>query len=160
LVYTLHQPDFTQPFYYLQSDKAVGEPFWFLVPYAGCQINAHIKSVSTLANTVAYGCFSAEIFLLLSNPLYRNIIRQALLDSYFPTSQQNLQSNAKGAGYLHQLQDYVLNEPEVQYRRIKIETEEDVFVRGGLFKKLIPKAYASTCSFTGMQLTSTYGHHL
>nr|WP_294901080.1 HNH endonuclease [uncultured Pedobacter sp.] len=159
LVNTLHQADFTQPFYYLQSDKAGGEPFWFLVPYPGCQINAHIKSVSTLAHTVAYGCFSVELFHLLNDTLSRSVIKQVLLDSYFPVTQQNLQNNAKGAGYLHQLQDYVLNEPEVQYRRIKIETEEDVFVRGGLFKKLIPRAYASTCSFTGMQLTSTYGHH-
>src|SRR5690606_16558769 len=46
LVNTLHQADFTQPFYYLQSDKAAGKPFWFLVPNPGCQINAHIKSVN------------------------------------------------------------------------------------------------------------------
>ncbi|GGC42874.1 hypothetical protein GCM10011386_38930 [Parapedobacter defluvii] len=30
LVATPHQADFTQPFYYLQSDKADGEPFWHL----------------------------------------------------------------------------------------------------------------------------------
>lgn len=29
LVRTAHQSDFTQPFYYLQSDKAVGQSFWY-----------------------------------------------------------------------------------------------------------------------------------
>ncbi|WP_304063186.1 HNH endonuclease [Pedobacter glucosidilyticus] len=158
LVNTLNQADFTQPFYYLQSDKADAKPFWFLLPHSGCQINAHIKSVNTLAATVAYGFFNEELYLLLSNPLSRQLIKEKLLTTYFPLTQQKLQSQAKEAGYLHQLEDYVLNEPQARYKTIKIETEEDVFVRNGLFKKLIPKAYLATCSFTGMKLSSTYGH--
>lgn len=43
LVNTTHQPDFIQPFYYLQSDKAKGQPFWTLHSYPGFQINAYIK---------------------------------------------------------------------------------------------------------------------
>jgi putative restriction endonuclease len=52
-----------------------------------------------------------------------------------------------------------LNEPEAQYKTVRIETEEDVFVRGGLFKKLIPKVYSNTCCITGMRLESTFGHN-
>lgn len=159
LVNTLHQADFTQPFYYLQSDKIAGQPFWFLIPNAGCQINSHIKSVNILAATVAYGSFSAELFLLLTDSISRQLIKETLLQTYFPNTRQNLMGTKKEGGYIHQIEHYILNEPETKYRRIKIETEEDVFVRGGLFKKLVPKAYATTCSFTGMQLTSTYGHH-
>lgn len=159
LVSTLHQADFTQPFYYLQSDKAAGKPFWFLVPHPGCQINAHIKSVNTLAATVAYGCFAEDLFLLLNDPASRHAIKAMLLNTYFPATQQHLQASEKQDGYIHQLEGYILNEPQARYKTIKIETEEDVFVRGGLFKKLILKAYATTCSFTGMRLSSTYGHH-
>ncbi len=159
LVNTLHQPDFTQPFYYLQSDKAAGQPFWFLIPYGGCQINAHIKSVNTLASVVAYGSFSEELYLLLNDPVYRLTIKEGLLNTYFPKTRQNLIGVQKYEGYIHQLEDYILNEPETQYKRVKIETEEDAFVRGGLFKKLVSKAYSTTCSFTGMQLSSTYGHN-
>lgn len=160
LVNTLNQADFTQPFYYLQSDKAEGKPFWFLIPQPGCQINGYIKSVNTLAAAVAYGCFTDELYLLLNNPVSRHIIKSTLLATYFPSSQQNLQGEAKEDGYLHQLEDYIMNESEILYKTIKIDTEEDVFIRGGLFKKLIPKAYASTCSFTGMKLSSIYGHNL
>ncbi|WP_313263596.1 hypothetical protein [Sphingobacterium sp.] len=53
LVRTSHQSDFTQPFYYLQSDKAAGQGFWHLHPNPGFQINAHIKSVKTLSEVVA-----------------------------------------------------------------------------------------------------------
>ena len=97
--------------------------------------------------------------MLLINPITRNIIKKALLDTYFPTTKDRLLGTDKNLGYIHQLEGYILNEPNVEYKRIQIETEEDVFVRGGLFKKLIPRVYSATCSFTGMQLSSTYGHN-
>lgn len=160
LVNTLHQPDFTQPFYYLQSEKNNGKQFWFLQPKLGCQINAHIKSVSRLAEVLDYGYFDNEFFQLLTDPISRNIIKTLLLNTYFSETKTNfLSSKQKGLGYIHDLQEYVLNEPEAKYRHIKIETEEDIFVRGGLFKKLVPKLYDSTCCFTGMRLESIYGHN-
>ncbi|WP_017259530.1 hypothetical protein [Pedobacter arcticus] len=122
LVNTLHQVDFTQPFYYLQSDKVAGQRFWFLIPNTGCQINAHIKSVNTLAATVAYGSFSAELFLLLIDPFSRNVIKETLLQTYFSHTRQNLTGVQKEGGYIQQLEHYILNEPEAEYRRIKIET--------------------------------------
>lgn len=159
LVNTLHQPDFTQPFYYLQSEKVDGNPFWFLQPKFGCQINAHIKSVNRLYQVLDYGYFSEELYALLTDPSTRNILKTILLDTYFQSTKGNyIQSKAKGEGYIHDLEEFILNEPEAQYKRIIIETEEDVFVRGGLFKKLVPKVYDSTCSFSGMRLESTFAH--
>jgi len=66
LVNTLNQPDFTQPFYYLQSDKVDGKPFWYLIAKPGCQINSHIKSVNTLINVLDHAAFTDELFLLLA----------------------------------------------------------------------------------------------
>lgn len=38
------------------------------------------------------------------------------------------------------------------------ETDEDAaFVRGGLFKKLVPQVYNHTCAITGMRLISNFG---
>lgn len=160
LVNTAHQPDFTQPFYYLQSEKVESQQFWFLQPKLGCQINAHIKSVTRLAEVLDFGYFSEALYLLLTDPESRNIIKTVLLDTYFPlTKFHYIDSKAKGEGYIRDLENYILNEPEQKYRTIQIETEEDVFVRGGLFKKFVPKIYNSTCSFTGMRLESTFGHN-
>jgi len=160
LVNTLHHPDFTQPFYYLQSDKIEGKQLWFLHPKPECQINAHIKSAIRLSQVLEYAFLSPDLFLMLTNPNTRYVIRTALIDSYFPTTKANyIQSKEKGVGYIHDLEKYLLNEPEAQYKQLKIETEEDVFVRGALFKKLVPKVYDSTCSFTGMRLKSTFGYN-
>jgi putative restriction endonuclease len=159
LVNTLHQPDFTQPFFYLQSEKVGNKAIWQLIAKPGCQINAHIKSVNTLIQVLEYGHFDPELFQLLSEPIARQAILLALLSTYFLETQQLYFNNKQsGKGYYHDLQDYVLNEPEAQYKTVRIETEEDVFVRGGLFKKLIPKAYNNTCCITGMRLESTFGY--
>ncbi|SKB91941.1 hypothetical protein SAMN05660226_03826 [Parapedobacter luteus] len=52
----------------------------------------------------------------------------------------------------------ILQEPEAQYKTIRIDTEEDVFVRNRLFNRHILRLYQSTCSFTGMRLVSRHGH--
>ena len=159
LVTTLNTPDFTQPFYYLQTEKFEGAQFWFLQPKPGCQINAYIKSVNTLAAVLDYGYFSADMFLLLADAAARALITNALLDAYFPeTKNAFIQSKRSGGGYMNSLESYVLNEPEVQYKTLKMETEEEIYVRGGLFKKLVPKVYQSTCCITGMRLESSFGH--
>jgi putative restriction endonuclease len=159
LVTTLHQPDFTQPFYYLQSERVKGLPFWQLQPKTGCQINAHIKSVNTLISVLDYGFFADDLFILLSDTFNRNRLLAALLDTYFPIHKaQYYQSKSTGQGYLTDLEHYVLNEPEAQYKNIQIVTEEEEYVRGGLFKKLVPKVYRNACCITGMRLESTFGH--
>ena len=159
LVPTLHQADFTQPFYYLQSEKVEGKPFWILQPNLGMQINAHIKSVTRLSETCAFGYFESELFILLSVPNNRAIATALLLNTYFAESKVGfIAAKNHGEGYLHDQEDFVLNDPEAVYKRMVINTEEDVFVRNGLFNKLVPKIYGNKCSFTGMQLSSTFGY--
>jgi putative restriction endonuclease len=159
LVDTPHSADFTQPFYYLQSDQFNGQPFWFLKPKPGCQINAHISSAKTLAQVVDYGYFAPEVVLLLANPQSRDLIKTVLLDTYFPKKKAAyLRSKQTGQGYINDLKDYILNEPEIKYKTVQIITEDEQFVRGGLFKKIVPKMYNNSCCITGMHLESVYGH--
>lgn len=116
LVDALNAADFTQPFYYLQSDLLNGQRFWFLQPKPGCSINAHIKSVKTLSQVLDYGYFSPDVFLLLNDPLNRSLVKNALLDAYFPyTKTAYLQSKQTDEGYINDLQQYILNEPEAEY---------------------------------------------
>lgn len=159
LVQTPHKADFTQPFYYLQSDKVEGQSFWTLHTKLGCPINAPIKSVNTLAEVLDYGALAEDLFILLTDPVNSQIILNTLLEHYFPASKSiYAQAKQEGRGYYHELEEYVLNEPEVRTKIIKVETEEEVFVRNALFKRYIPQLYQSTCAFTGMRLTSTFGH--
>lgn len=159
LVTSPHQADFTQSFYYLQNDKAGKDPFWRLVPKLGYSINSHIKSVNTLQEVLDYGYFGDDLYLLLQDQVSRQILKQVLLETYFQnTKERYYESKNKGLKtYVQDLESYILNEPIVPLKRIKVGLEEEVYVRNGLFKKLVPKVYQSTCSFTGMKLTSTYG---
>ncbi len=160
LVQAANRPDFTQPFYYLQSDKVEGQPLWSLQAKPGCQISAHIKSVNTLAEVLDYGALADDLFVLLSDPINNQLVLSTLLDTYFSSSKTYyFKAKQEGRGYYHELEEYVLNEPEVRLNKIKVETEEEVFVRSALFKRYIPQLYQSTCSFTGMRLTSTFGYN-
>lgn len=160
LVTTAHQPDFTQPFYYLQSDQVDGQSFWFIHTHHGAPMQAHIKSVSTLASIVAYGSLSPQLYALLQSLENRKLIRNSILAHYFPNQLQYYYEHKQiGDGYYHDLQALVLNDPEVKYKHMVIHTEEDVFIRSHLFKRYIPQLYQDTCAMTGMQLRSTYNHN-
>lgn len=160
LVHTAHQPDFTQPFYYLQSDKVKGQPFWTLHPYPGFQINAHIKSVQVLSDTVAYGALAPELFQLLLQPENLAAARDAVLSAYFPEGRADYYRHKQlNDGFYHEVQSLVLNTPETQYKKVSITTEEDVFVRSGLFKRYIPQLYQDTCAMTGMRMRSTFKYN-
>jgi len=160
LVTTPHSANFTQPFYYLQSDRVGGGPFWMLIPQPGCQINAHIKSVHTLKALLAYGTMKVDLFELLLRASDRVVLQQFLLDKYFSdTKAIFLKHKQMGDGFLHQVENYVLNEPEAKLKKISIHTEEEVFVRSGMFKKYIPQVYNDTCAFTGLRLTSPFSRN-
>lgn len=159
LVPTSHQPDFTLPFYHLQSEKVDGKPIWKLQPTVGMEINAYISSVFRLQEVCAFGHFEPELFILLTKEANLSIITDLILDKYFESLKSAFnESKQKGEGYLHQQEDFILNEPEARYRTFVTNTDEDVFVRNGLFKKNVLQVYGHQCSFTGMQLMSTYSH--
>lgn len=160
LVRSAHQPDFTQPFYYLQSDKAANGNLWYLYPNPGFLINAHIKSVRMLSEVVAYGAFDYNLAVLFSDPLNRAAVLDQLLCVYFPAERQAYYRHKElNDGFYHEVQSLVLNEPETQYKHISIQTEEDVFVRSGLFKRYIPQLYQDTCAMTGMRMRSTFKYN-
>ena len=160
LVYTGHQEDFTQPFYYLQNDKIERKNFWFLIPKPSHSIQAHIKNIYTLSEVLDYAYFSEDLFLVLAEPENRQIIRKFILETYFPGLKEGFLKGKKSTdSYLKSIDSYILNEiPVVQ--RLKVAEEEIIYVRNGAFKKWIPKIYQNTCAITKMKLVSTFGYSL
>lgn len=161
LVNTPHQSDFTQPFFYLQNDRILSNPFWFLKPKPGYSINSHIKSVNTLSEVLDYGYFLPELYFYLSNKDSREILKTALLNNYFPNDLRKFfQAKTGQEGYLDQLELYVLNKATSPKTSIRISKEEVIIVRNGIFKKMIPKIYNNSCCFTGLRLTSFHGYSI
>lgn len=160
LVSTGHQEDFTQPFFYLQNDRVGGHRFWFLKPKPGYSINAHIKNINTLSEVLEYASFSTDVLYLIGNPENRILIKEFILQNYFPEQKDFYYSKKEGRhSYIKNLEDYILNEIPV-IEKLMVAEEETVYVRNGIFKKWIPKIYYQTCAISGMKLLSTFGFSL
>lgn len=160
LVYTGHQEDFTQPFYFLQNDKIDSNNFWHLLPKPGYSIQAHIKNIYTLSEVLNFAYFSEELFQLLTEFRDRQILREFLLETYFPGLKDDfLKSRNSKSSYLKSIDSYVLNEIPV-VEKLQVAEEEIVYVRNGAFKKWIPKIYQNTCAISRMKLVSTFGYSL
>ncbi|RDV16891.1 restriction endonuclease [Pontibacter diazotrophicus] len=152
LVRTAHTSDFSLPFYHLTA-----EGFWTVRTKVGTALNVHIKSINTLNEVVDYGCFADDLYSLLTNTESRNILKTVLLDHYFPNTKSEYLKTKQG-GYIQNLQSYLLNESPAGYALALTDTdEEELFIRGGLFKKLVPQVYNHTCCISGMRLVSNHG---
>lgn len=152
LVRTAHTSDFSLPFYHLST-----EGFWAVRTKLGTQLNIHIKSITTLNDVVDFGYFTDDLYTLLIDIQSRNILKTAILDHYFPETRSEYLKTKQG-GYIQNLQSYLLNESQTGYALTVSETDEDEqFIRGGLFKKLVPQVYNHTCCISGMRLVSNHG---
>jgi putative restriction endonuclease len=160
LVHTSHQTDFTQPFYYMQSDKIAGNNFWEVITYNRTGLHAYVKSVDTLSRLVEYAVLSNDVFASLLHVENRLIITNFILTYFFPETQSYyLAQKGSDESYYSSIQQLVLNDPEVRYKRIELLSEEDVFVRSHLFKRYIPQVYNDTCAVTGMQIRSAFNYN-
>lgn len=152
LVRTPHKSDFFLPFYHLS-----GEGFWAVKTKLGAPLKMYIGNFKTLNEVVDYGHFSDDLYILLTDSESRNVLKTVLLDHYFPNSKSDYLKTKQGS-YIRDLQSYLLNESTVDYTLTITESdEEDQFIRGGLFKKLIPQVYNHTCCISGMRLISNHG---
>ena len=163
LVDTDHTPNFALPFFHLRS-----EPFWYLVAKPGKEIETtsskSIKSFKSLKETIAFAEIDRELFFLFLEIPNQLWFEHLLLENYFPNA-KNIYLRPEKNYEEEKIENEILNEPKEEYQnhiqRLKEtlqedEFEEEIFVRGGLFKKTIPKIYDYTCCITGMRIQSSY----
>lgn len=159
-VTTTHTMNFTLPFFHMSR-----EPFWKLVEKIGYKIeltsSKSIKSFNTLYTATDYAEIDTELMLLMMNSNSREFLKNVLLHEYFPHS--IIQKT--NTYYLDSIAKDILNESGIVYRK-KLEKisksmdeeeyEEEIFLRGSVFKQYIPKIYNQTCCITGYKMSSIY----
>ncbi|MBL7997200.1 MAG: HNH endonuclease [Candidatus Kapabacteria bacterium] len=160
LVTTKHDCRFALPFYHLTSDK-----FWKLIPKSGfenlLQVSASMRSFANLNAAVEYACIDEELYSLMKDKNTSNILIQFLLDTYFPQSKGNFIPSIDGeGGLIRDIEEKILHEPSVEYRQeieklIEQKNEEEVFMRGSIFKREIPRIYNNTCCISGMRIDAS-----
>lgn len=152
-------PNFSLPFFHLTNDYTRNrlDRFWHLQTYFGKQIlltSSHsIRSFSQLQASVQYGYFDDGLFSLLSNHDSRQIISRFLLEHYF--SGQKLYDNR--SDLFESVTKQILHDSPVEYLHvIERADEEEVFIRSGVFKKVVPRIYDYTCCISGLRIVSGY----
>lgn len=156
LVATNHFPIFAMPFYHMSS-----EPFWKLNANVGCEkwieSKSSMRSLGNLTTAIKFALIDNKLAELLVHPESRGVLKISILDRYFPETKSNYGNN--GNDDLPNVS--ILNEPSEEYKRRIIELknqvdenafQEEVFIRGGLFKREIPKIYNNTCAITGLRI--------
>ncbi|MES2766448.1 MAG: HNH endonuclease [Bacteroidota bacterium] len=160
LAYTNHNCNFALPFYHLKSSN-----FWKLIPKHGfegiLQSSSSIGSFSHLNATVEYAEISEELFQLICDKKNNEILKQFLLDEYFPDTQKQFSdSENESAQLLKGFEIKILKETSQEYRAeiqelLEQKNEEEIFLRGAAFKREIPKIYNNTCCISGMRIDAT-----
>lgn len=160
LVSTGHSPLVAQPFFYMRSEK-----FWHHVPNPGFEnwvkATRNCQSLGALHQAVAYVQLDPDLFALIISPAHRAILKQTLLKTYF--------TKAKGVypesdSYWEHVASQIMEESSSAYvaeiRSLQDQLdqdsfEEEIFVRGGVFKRQVPLVYNNTCCISGLRVETT-----
>lgn len=162
LVETNHIPNFALPFFHMRS-----ESFWSLVTNPAMKLkitrSKSIKSFKNLKQTVAFAEIDKSLFKLLLQTINRALFIENLLNNYFPNTISNFDLNKVNFEEL-KIENQILNEEKLQYQTTlsglkssldEDKFEEELFIRGGLFKKTIPKIYNNSCCISKMKIESS-----
>ena len=160
LVTTKHDCRFALPFYHLTSDK-----FWKIIPKSGfeniLQLKASMRSFANLNAAVDCAIIEDDLLALMKDQKSNGILQQFLLDEYFPNTKVNFSNSTSGQQNLFDdIENKILNEPSEEYcqeiKKLMLQqNEEEIFLRGSLFKREIPKIYNNTCCISGMRIDAT-----
>jgi len=160
LVNTNHDCRISYPFYYLKSDK-----FWKLIPNSGFEninrMGSIMKSFSNLNAAIDFAEIEEDLFILVKDHKYNGILQQFLLEEYFSDITINIKNSFVNQQLVFNvIEDKILNEPAEEYRKeiirlMQLQNEEEIFLRGSIFKREIPKIYNNTCCISGMRIDAT-----
>jgi len=160
LVTTTHDCRFALPFYHLSSSK-----FWKLKPKPGYEniikIKSGMRSLLSLNAAVDFAYIDNDLFSLMKDKVSNETLLQFLLNNYFPDTKTNFCNSTNEQKYIHvEIENKILTESSAVYQQeiknlLEQNDEEEIFIRGGLFKREIPKIYNNTCCISGMRIDAT-----
>lgn len=144
--------NFSLPFYHLNS-----EGFWHFNYQIGKQLQLtssfSIKSLKQLQEVIDYAYFDDDLFLLLIQNESRSILKDSIIETYF---NGRIDKEIILNNYFQEVEELLLNEPAVAYKKEILTLDEDeIFIRKGAFKKIVPRIYNQSCCVSGMRIISS-----
>lgn len=143
-------PNFSLPFFHMKTEK-----FWHLRISPGKEIvltsSNSVRSFTQLKEAVDYAYLDESLFDILQQKSERDLFYHLLLENYFKNSVNTKPENELFEDIAYQM----LHDSQPMYQKlIEKADEEDLYIRGGVFKKVIPNIYNYSCCITGMQIVS------
>lgn len=168
-----YHPTIALPFYHISSVlKKKKVRWWNLVPRPGYEVllesGQAIRSLRALNDAIDYARIDVELALVLSVEANREVLRNAVLKKYFP-DKVGLDLRTVGDRF-DEISNQIVNEDSATYqaniRRLKELSsgdeklrevfQQEIFVRGGVFKRDVPKYYKYTCCISGLKVNATF----
>ena len=162
LVTTNNTCTFALPFFHLKF-----EPFWHLSYLrTGAAALKSISTVNKLTYNIAFAEIDQSLFLLMSDAVTNTLLENLLLEFYFPATAAYYLKESAVAQYALALEikNQIVNDTKAEYQTKmqlleEVLTEEEIqeerFIRGGIFKKEIPRIYNHQCCVSGMKIQTT-----
>ena len=157
---TKRPPNIAMPFFHLRSDG-----FWHHHPMPECceelKRVRKMRTLSQIYDLISHVRLDENLFVLLSDSVSREKIRQALIRTYFPDSAgeiETLISEEKETGdYRQQL----LKETEVPFGEEKPPAEtnlREIRIRNAGFRRVIMRLYDYTCAVCKLRIVTAEGN--
>jgi putative restriction endonuclease len=126
-----------------------------------------VKSITTLKalkDTIAFAEIDTTLFILLNDPVTGAALEQLLLETYFPETAFRYGGTPVHYALELEIKNQLVNDTKEEYQhKMEIlqqelteeEIEEERYIRGGVFKKEIPRIYNYQCCISGMKIETT-----
>jgi len=161
LVKTPHVCNFALPFFHLKNEKT---NVWMLIPKHGFEASLSVKhslsSLGELTQMTEGATLPDDLFYLINSHKDNKILQACIIQKYFPDAEKEAwEGRTNQEGLFAEIEDKLLNESPEQYKKemeelLKNKEEEEIYLRGSLFKREIPKLYQQTCCISGMRIDS------
>jgi len=157
LVVSDHACNIAYPFYYLKSST-----FWKLIPKRNFNTIKLTVSFSSLNASVECAIIENDLYELITDVKSNTILQEFLLEEYFLQTKDRFRKSKKEQIKLFKnIEESILRESSAEYssevrKLIEQKDEEEIYLRGDVFKREIPKIYNNTCCISGMRIDSTF----
>lgn len=168
-----YNPTIALPFYHLKSRiKGKTVRWWRLIANPGCELliesAGSMRSFRNITAAVDHAEIDLELAIILSNREDRAVLRQAVLQKYFPNKLGINLINI--GGNFDEISNKIMNEDPAEYiadiRELKERMsgseqerelfQQEIFIRSGAFKRDIPKYYGYSCAISRLKVDAIF----
>ena len=155
---TNRKPNIALPFFHLKSSG-----FWHLHPNPGYEtalnVASRITGSSRIREVIAYVSLDDDLFVLLTHPQHREIIRQTLIHSYFSELRQEIESLIAEEQQIEEYRKHLIEEVEHPFSPQKptAPIQAETSIRDAGFRQAIMGLYNYTCAVCELRIVTMDG---